>query len=54
MDASHIFVGVLTLASFGLLVWLEIRSRRNTATLREQGSVSADSAPVNSPTKRTN
>ncbi len=31
MDASHIVVGVLTAVTIGLLVWIEIRSRRNRA-----------------------
>jgi hypothetical protein len=31
MDASHILVGVLTGISLGFLVWIEMRSRRNTA-----------------------
>lgn len=29
MDASHIVVGALTAVTVGLLVWIEIRSRRN-------------------------
>lgn len=32
MDASHIVVGALTAMTVGLLVWIEIRSRRNRAT----------------------
>ncbi len=31
MDASHILVGGLTAISVALLVWIEIRSRRNAA-----------------------
>lgn len=31
MDASHIVVGALTAVTVGLLVWIEIRSRRNRA-----------------------
>lgn len=31
MDASHILVGGLTAISLALLVWMEIRSRRNAA-----------------------
>ena len=32
MDASHVVVGGLTAISFALLVWVEIRSRRNAAS----------------------
>jgi len=31
MDVSHILVGGLTAISIALLVWIEIRSRRNAA-----------------------
>ena len=31
MDASHILVGGLTAIAIALLVWIEIRSRRNAA-----------------------
>lgn len=31
MDASHVMVGGLTAVTIVLLVWAEIRSRRNTA-----------------------
>lgn len=31
MDASYILVGGLTAISIGLLVWIEIRSRRSPA-----------------------
>jgi hypothetical protein len=37
MDASHVVVSVLTLGTLGLLVWIEIRSRRNGAG-REGGT----------------
>lgn len=39
MDASHIFVGALTAISFALLIWIEIRSRRNSAGQTEQNPV---------------
>ena len=39
MDASHIFVGALTAITFGLLIWIEIRSRRNSAAHAEQNPV---------------
>jgi hypothetical protein len=41
MNASHILVGGLTAISIGLLVWIEIRSRRNSAT-EEQAPVDAE------------
>lgn len=31
MDASHIVVGALAAVTVGLLVWIEMRSRRNRA-----------------------
>ncbi len=31
MDASHIVVGVLTAVTLALLVWIEMRSRRQRA-----------------------
>ncbi len=31
MDPSHILVGALTAITIGLLVWIELRSRRNLA-----------------------
>ncbi len=36
MDAERIFVLVLTLVSFGLLVAMELNSRRNTKRLKEE------------------
>ncbi len=39
MDASHVLVGGLTAISVALLVWIEIRSRRNTAAQPKQQSV---------------
>jgi len=39
MDASHILVGGLTAISIALLVWIEIRSRRNNAAQPEQQSI---------------
>jgi hypothetical protein len=41
MDASHILVGALTAISLAFLVWIEIRSRRNTAALAEQDSLAS-------------
>ena len=43
MDASHILVGGLTAVTLGLLVWIELRSRRNTA-MQEQAPVAAERA----------
>ena len=36
MDASHILVGGLTAISLALLVWMEIRSRRNAGRTRAE------------------
>jgi hypothetical protein len=38
MDASHILVGGLTAIAIALLVWIEIRCRRNSAAQSEQQS----------------
>jgi len=38
MDASHILVGGLTAIAIALLVWIEIRCRRNAAAQSEQQS----------------
>jgi hypothetical protein len=38
MDASHVLVGGLTAISITLLVWIEVRSRRNSAA-QEQNPV---------------
>jgi hypothetical protein len=49
MDASHIFVGALTAITFGLLIWIEIRSRRNRDAQTEPESpptLSETSAPA--------
>jgi len=42
MDASHIVVAGLTGISLALLIWVEIRSRRNSA--QEQVAAPGDSA----------
>lgn len=49
MDASHIVVGVMTAISIALLVWIEIRSRRNTAAQPEQQSIPLPLADVQPP-----
>lgn len=36
MDASHFLVGGLTAIAVALLVWIEIRSRQDTAAQTEQ------------------
>jgi hypothetical protein len=36
MAVDHIMVGALTAASIALLVWIEIRSRRNSARQEEK------------------
>lgn len=51
MDASHILVGGLTAISIALLVWIEIRSRRNT-TAQEQNPVPEGLQEVQPPRKR--
>lgn len=45
MDASHILVGGLTCISLALLVWMEIRSRRNSA-IQEQTARRGGGGPV--------
>lgn len=46
MDASQIMVGGLTTISIALLVWMEIRSRRNSAATEQNApSNSADPEP---------
>lgn len=51
MDASHILVGGLTGISIALLVWIEIRSRRNAAA-PEQNPVPAGSAEAQPPPQK--
>jgi hypothetical protein len=36
MAVDHIMVGALTAVSIALLVWIEIRSRRNSARQEEE------------------
>ena len=38
MGVDHIMVGGLTAVSIALLVWIEIRSRRNSASQEEKRS----------------
>jgi len=38
MDPSHFVVGGLTAVTVALLVWIEIRSRRNVAAEKKQAS----------------
>lgn len=38
MAVDHVMVGALTAASIALLVWIEIRSRRNSANQEENRS----------------
>jgi hypothetical protein len=51
MDASHILVGGLTAISIALLVWMEIRSRRNAAE-PEQSPALAGSAEPQPPSQK--
>ena len=53
MDASHILVGGLTAISIALLVWMEIRSRRDSAA-REQNPAPSDSANAQPPPQEEN
>jgi hypothetical protein len=54
MGVDHIMVGGLTAASIALLVWIEIRSRRNSAG--QEGNRSAPQTepglPLNRPRKK--
>ena len=47
MDASHILVGGLTAISLALLVWMEIRSRRN-ARPNQSGTLLQPAQPKDS------
>jgi hypothetical protein len=49
MEISHIIVGGLSVISVGLLVWVEIKSRRNAAARRE----AAVAAEVEEPEQST-
>jgi len=51
MDASHILVGGLTAIAIALLVWIEIRSRRNAA-LPEQDPHPPGTAEVQPPPQK--
>jgi hypothetical protein len=52
MDASHILVGGLIAICIALLVGIEIRSRRNTATQQEQSVAVAPAEPQLPPRNR--
>jgi hypothetical protein len=41
MDPSYILVGVLSATSLGVLVWIEIRSRRTGAVRSEKNAAPA-------------
>jgi hypothetical protein len=45
MDASHILVGGLTAITIAFLVWIEIRSRSNTA-VQEQTTIPPEVSQV--------
>lgn len=38
MPVDHVMVGALTAASIALLIWIEIRSRRNSTSKEEKRS----------------
>lgn len=52
MDGSHILVGGMTAITIALLVWIEIRSRRNTGAQTEQESGSVALAEAQAPPKK--
>ncbi len=52
MDASHILVVGLTVISIALSVWIEIRSRRNTAAQTEQDAVPAPTVEAQSQSEK--
>lgn len=52
MDASQILVGGLTAISIALLVWIEIRSRRNTAVPEQNPSLVDSEEAQPTPRKR--
>ncbi len=45
MDASHIVVGGLTAITLALLVWIEVRSRRQRAAEKTPESATAAAVP---------
>jgi hypothetical protein len=50
MDVSHLVVGGLTAVSVALLVWVEIRSRRNVVA-QEQNAPSMPLSEAKTPEK---
>jgi hypothetical protein len=52
MEVSHILVGGLTAIALALLVWIEIRSRRESAEQPEQQSVPIAFADPQPPKKK--
>jgi hypothetical protein len=53
MDVSHIMVGGLTAISVALLVWIELRSRRNAAGQEQKAIPEANMPAEHSPRRRT-
>ena len=47
MDPSHIVVGCLTAITVGLLVWIELRSRRNLAQENKSAPAMTGAQPKN-------
>ncbi len=45
MDASHIVVGVLTAVTLALLIWIEMRSRRQHAAGKAAESAGSAGVP---------
>jgi hypothetical protein len=54
MAVDHIIVGALTAVSIALLVWIEVRSRRNSASQEEKrsGPRAEQGAPLDRPRNR--
>jgi hypothetical protein len=52
MDVSHILVGGLTAISIALLVWIEIRSRRNAAVPEQTPALVDSNEAQSAPQKR--
>jgi hypothetical protein len=53
MDPSYILVGVLSATSLGVLVWIEIRSRRTGAVRSEENAAPASAETLAAPKRRS-
>lgn len=52
MEISHIIVAVISVVSVGLLVWVEIKSRRNAAARRQAALAAEGEQPEPPPVTR--